>query len=172
MNRHKSTRNTRHTNINDPQKKYRLGTVSKNILLEGLNRFQGANLALNSNVDQDTIGKVTQTTNTTAKRSALSQQMITKLQGTNTTAQHTPTWNITNKNHPQKKHCSYTVSKNTFTGGLIRFAMLLTLPLAILPAILPADWNFSASTAPPWLKKFMLLCKCSRSPFSCALPYA
>ena len=30
------------TNItNDPQKKYRLGTVSKNILLEGLNRFHG-----------------------------------------------------------------------------------------------------------------------------------
>ena len=26
-------------NINDPQKKHRLGTVSKNILLEGLNRF-------------------------------------------------------------------------------------------------------------------------------------
>ena len=28
--------------INDPQKKYRLGTVSKNILLEGLNRFHDA----------------------------------------------------------------------------------------------------------------------------------
>ena len=26
--------------MNDPQKKHRLGTVSKNILLEGLNRFQ------------------------------------------------------------------------------------------------------------------------------------
>ena len=26
-------------NINDPQNKHRLGTVSKNILLEGLNRF-------------------------------------------------------------------------------------------------------------------------------------
>ena len=26
---------------NDPQKKYRLGTVSKNILLQGLNRFHG-----------------------------------------------------------------------------------------------------------------------------------
>ena len=35
-------------------KKYRLGTVSKNILLEGLNRFHGANLTLNSDVDQDT----------------------------------------------------------------------------------------------------------------------
>ena len=28
--------------INDPQKKHRLGTVSKNILLEGLNRYNGA----------------------------------------------------------------------------------------------------------------------------------
>ena len=27
-------------NTNDPQKKYRLGTVSKNILLEGLNQFK------------------------------------------------------------------------------------------------------------------------------------
>ena len=38
---------------NDPQKKYRLGTVSKNILLECLNRFHGANLTLYSDVDQD-----------------------------------------------------------------------------------------------------------------------
>ena len=29
---------------NYPQKKYRLETVSKNILLEGLNRFHGANI--------------------------------------------------------------------------------------------------------------------------------
>ena len=29
-------------NINDPQKKHRLGTVSKNTLLEGLNQFNGA----------------------------------------------------------------------------------------------------------------------------------
>ena len=29
-------------NINDPQKKHRLGPVSKDILLEGLNRFNGA----------------------------------------------------------------------------------------------------------------------------------
>ena len=29
-------------NINAPQKKHRLGTVSKNILLEGLNQFYGA----------------------------------------------------------------------------------------------------------------------------------
>ena len=40
--------------MNDPQKKYRLGTVSKNILMEGLNRFNGANLTLSSDVDQDT----------------------------------------------------------------------------------------------------------------------
>ena len=43
MNRRQSMRNTRHKNTNDPQKMYRLGTVSKNILLEGLNRFHGAN---------------------------------------------------------------------------------------------------------------------------------
>ena len=41
-------------NTNDPQKKYRLGTVSKNILLEGINRFHGDNLTLNSDVDQGT----------------------------------------------------------------------------------------------------------------------
>ena len=38
-------------NINntiEPRKKYRLGTVSKNILLEGLNRFHGANSTVNS----------------------------------------------------------------------------------------------------------------------------
>ena len=45
--------------MNDPQKKYRLGTVSKNILLEGLNQFHGANLALNSDVEPNTFRKVT-----------------------------------------------------------------------------------------------------------------
>ena len=41
--------------MNDPQKKYRLGTVSKKIFfLEGLNRFHGANLTISSDVDQDT----------------------------------------------------------------------------------------------------------------------
>ena len=54
MNRRESMRNSRHKNTNDPQKKYRLGTVSKNILLEGLNQFHGANLTLKSDVDQDT----------------------------------------------------------------------------------------------------------------------
>ena len=39
MNRRKSMRNTRHKNANDPQKKYRLGTVSKKNLLEGLNQI-------------------------------------------------------------------------------------------------------------------------------------
>ena len=39
---------------NDPQKKYRFGTDSKNILLEGLNQFHSANLTLSSDVDQDT----------------------------------------------------------------------------------------------------------------------
>ena len=46
MNRRKSMTNTRHKNTNGPQKKYRLGTVSKNILLKGSNRFHGANLDL------------------------------------------------------------------------------------------------------------------------------
>ena len=55
MNRRESMTN----NTNDPQKKYRLGTVSKTILLEGLNQFHGANLTLNSDMDQDTFGKVT-----------------------------------------------------------------------------------------------------------------
>ena len=45
--------------MNDPQKKHRLGTVSKNILLEGLNHFHDANLTLDYDVDQDTFGKVT-----------------------------------------------------------------------------------------------------------------
>ena len=41
--------------MNDSQKKHRLGTVSKNIVLEGLlNRFHGANLTLSSDVYQDT----------------------------------------------------------------------------------------------------------------------
>ena len=40
-------------NTNDQQKKYRLGTVCKNILLEGLNRFHGANLDPRSGVYQD-----------------------------------------------------------------------------------------------------------------------
>ena len=34
--------------------KYCFGTVSENILLEGLNRFHGTNLTLDSDVDQDT----------------------------------------------------------------------------------------------------------------------
>ena len=45
--------------MNDPQKKYRLGTVSKNYLLEGLNHFQGTILAIDPDVDQDIFGKVT-----------------------------------------------------------------------------------------------------------------
>ena len=44
-------------NTNDPQKKYRLETVSKIILLEGLNRFHGANLTLSSDEDQNTKHK-------------------------------------------------------------------------------------------------------------------
>ena len=41
-------------NTYDPQKKYRLGAVSKNILLEGLTRLHRANFTLSSDVDQDT----------------------------------------------------------------------------------------------------------------------
>ena len=41
------------TNKNDPQKKHRLGTVSKNIFTGGFRQFHGANLTLNSDVDQD-----------------------------------------------------------------------------------------------------------------------
>ena len=54
MNKRESMRNRRHKNTNDPQKKYCLRTVSKNILLGGLNQFQGTNLTLHSDVDQDT----------------------------------------------------------------------------------------------------------------------
>ena len=43
MDRRESMTNTRDiNNTNDPQKKYRLGTISKNVLLEGLNQFHGA----------------------------------------------------------------------------------------------------------------------------------
>ena len=41
-------------NTNDSQKKYHLGTVSKNILLAGLNGLHGANLTLSWDVKQDT----------------------------------------------------------------------------------------------------------------------
>ena len=44
---------TNTNNKKDPQKKHRLGTVSKK-KLEGLNLFHGTNLTLNSDVDQDT----------------------------------------------------------------------------------------------------------------------
>ena len=52
---HKDIANTRQNkNIKDPQKKYYFGTVSQNILLEGLNQLNGANHTLNSDVDQNT----------------------------------------------------------------------------------------------------------------------
>ena len=54
MNRREIMKNTRHKNTNYPQKKYRLGTDNKTILLEGLNRFHGSNLTLSSDVKQDT----------------------------------------------------------------------------------------------------------------------
>ena len=52
-NKQTRTKHKTEKNINDPQKKYRLGTVNENISLEGLNRFHGGNLTLNSDVDQD-----------------------------------------------------------------------------------------------------------------------
>ena len=49
---HESITKQDRNNINYPQKMHRLGTVSKNILLEGLKRC--TNLTLSSDVDQDT----------------------------------------------------------------------------------------------------------------------
>ena len=55
MNGHESMTKTQDiNNTNDLQKKYRLGTVSKNMLLEGLNRFHDASLTISLDVDQDT----------------------------------------------------------------------------------------------------------------------
>ena len=48
MNRRESMTTQCINNTNDPQKKYRLGTVSENIILEGLNRFHDVNLTLSS----------------------------------------------------------------------------------------------------------------------------
>ena len=45
-------KNVKHKLQKDPQKKHRLGTVSKK-LLEGLNMFNSTNFTLNSDVDQD-----------------------------------------------------------------------------------------------------------------------
>ena len=47
---------TNRNNKRDPQKKHRLGTVSKKITggLKHVNMFHGTNLSLNSDVDQDT----------------------------------------------------------------------------------------------------------------------
>ena len=59
MNRRESMTTHDINNTNDPQKKHRLGTVSKTILRESLNQFNGASLALNSDLDQDTFEKVT-----------------------------------------------------------------------------------------------------------------
>ena len=46
MNRQESIANKKHNYKNDPQKKHRLGMVSKNILPGGLNKFYGTNLTL------------------------------------------------------------------------------------------------------------------------------
>ena len=57
-------RNT--NNKKEPQKKHRLGMVSK--LLEDLNMLNGTNLILCSDVDQDTYVKVTKTQHTREPR--------------------------------------------------------------------------------------------------------
>ena len=54
MNRRESMQTQDINNTNDPQKKYCLGTVSKNILLEGLNDFAARQPSLSLNVGQDT----------------------------------------------------------------------------------------------------------------------
>ena len=48
---HESITKQDRNNINDPQKKQRLGTVSKNILLEGLNLFNGADKVVYEGID-------------------------------------------------------------------------------------------------------------------------
>ena len=99
-------------NMNDPQKN-RLGTVSKNILLEGLNQFYGANLTLNSDMDQDTFEKVT-------KHNKHNSQEVSPFPAGDhktTRNRHHSTTNINikhNKNDPQKKHRLGPVSKIYF----------------------------------------------------------
>ena len=75
MNRRESMKTQDINNTKDPQKKYRLGRVSQNILLKGLNQFYGANLAFNSKVDQDTFGKVTTKHKTTQLNTHDSQEV-------------------------------------------------------------------------------------------------
>ena len=54
--RKKGTASNIRSDTNDPPPvKYRLGTVSKNILLEGLNLFHSANFILSSDVDHSQI---------------------------------------------------------------------------------------------------------------------
>ena len=66
------------------EKKHKRSTkeVPPNILLEGLNHFYGANLALNSDVDQDTFRKVTKHNKHDSQEVSPSQQVTTRLQGT------------------------------------------------------------------------------------------
>ena len=48
------THTNKKNNKKDPQKKHRLGTVSKNTFTEGLKLVHSANLTLSSDADQDT----------------------------------------------------------------------------------------------------------------------
>ena len=105
-NKHKAVKN-----IKDPQKKYRFGIVSNIFNCRALTSFTSPTSLLILMWTMAHLGKWQTTTNTTAKSPALSQQVTTGLQGTNTTAHHTPTWSIANKNDPQKKHRLRTASK-------------------------------------------------------------
>ena len=67
----------------------------------GLNQFYGANLTLNSDVDQKTFGKVTKHNKHDSQEAALSQQVTTRLQGTDT--QNTQTWSINQQKRSTKE---------------------------------------------------------------------
>ena len=121
MNRREAWQTQDINNTNDPQKKYRLGTVSKIFYWRAGTSITALTLPLILMWTGTHLGTWRNTTNTTAKRSALSQQVTTRLQGTDATAQHTPTWSITNKNDPQKKHLLGTVSKMLLLESLKRF---------------------------------------------------
>ena len=54
MNRREALEMHNTKNTNDPQKKYRPGTISENILLEGLNCFLSPKRTLSSDVAEDT----------------------------------------------------------------------------------------------------------------------
>ena len=99
----------------------KIGTVSKNILREGLNQFHGANHALNSDVDQEIFGKVTKHNKHDSQEVSplpAGDHKATRNRHDSTT--HTPTWSIANKNDPQKKHALERPVKIILLDGLNR----------------------------------------------------